>query len=255
VSSIFEPRVLAGHVLKARHLLQVPGRKTDLLDVQWIQQLPPDRQLRGALRPDEDLCALRAGTRHRDTLRRDRVAHGLRRQNALPLMNVQRINVISEIIGVTKRQIIRAMVRGEHAPHTLARLVYHLRTYRQDDGNPGAGDHEAAYQDRASHQLKRQARQLGLDLVPVTPYPCVVAEARTVGVTSRAIVGSSCHSVRSKQAVIPLGRPTKRSGPRTTFSAFRGATQRLASEKPQPAKATVAIGLASDSDLWTKTLA
>ena len=52
--------------------------------------------------------------------------------------------------------------------HTLARIVYHLLTYRQDYVDPGADSYEAKYRDRTIRNLKRQARQLGLDLVSVT---------------------------------------------------------------------------------------
>jgi transposase len=51
--------------------------------------------------------------------------------------------------------------------HTLARIVYHLLTYRHDYVDPGADDYEEKYRDRAIRHLKRKARQLGLDLVPV----------------------------------------------------------------------------------------
>jgi hypothetical protein len=66
------------------------------------------------------MCALRASIRHRDTLIRSRAAHVQPRQKALHLMHVPLTNVISDITGVTGLQIIRAMVRGERDPHTLA---------------------------------------------------------------------------------------------------------------------------------------
>ena len=55
--------------------------------------------------------------------------------------------------------------------HKLARIVYHLRTYRQDYVDPGADYSEEKYRDRTIRHLKRTARQLGLDLVPVTAQP------------------------------------------------------------------------------------
>jgi hypothetical protein len=85
-----------------------------------MQQLHTDGLLRGSFRPDEDLCALRAYIRHRDTLIRYRSAHVPHRQKALHLMHVPLTNVISDITGVTGLQIIRAMVPGERDPHTLA---------------------------------------------------------------------------------------------------------------------------------------
>lgn len=66
------------------------------------------------------MCALRAYIRHRDTLIRYRSAHVQQMQKALHLMHVQLPTVISDITGVTGLQIIRAIVQGEHDPHTLA---------------------------------------------------------------------------------------------------------------------------------------
>lgn len=51
--------------------------------------------------------------------------------------------------------------------HTVARLMYHLRQYRHDYGDPGADDDEEQYRDRAIRTLQRTARQLGLALVPI----------------------------------------------------------------------------------------
>jgi len=120
VYEILEARGFAVHLINARQLKNVPGRKTDVLDCQWIQQLHTYGLLRGSFRPDEDMCALRAYIRHRDTLIRYRSAHVQHMQKALHLMNVQLPNVISDITGVTGLQIIRAIVQGEHDPHTLA---------------------------------------------------------------------------------------------------------------------------------------
>ena len=55
--------------------------------------------------------------------------------------------------------------------HTLARIVYHLLTYRHDYVDPGADDYEEKYRERTLRHLKRKARQLGLTLVPVTAQP------------------------------------------------------------------------------------
>jgi len=120
VYEILEARGVAVHLINARQLKNVPGRKTDVLDCQWIQQLHTYGLLRGSFRPDEDMCALRAYIRHRDTLIRYRSAHVQHMQKALLLMNVQLTNVISDITGVTGLQIIRAIIHGERDPHTLA---------------------------------------------------------------------------------------------------------------------------------------
>jgi transposase len=109
-------------LVNARHLKNVPGRKSDILDCQWIQQLHSYGLLRASFRPPEEICALRALAHHRDNLIRYRAAHIQHMQKALQLMNVKLTVVVSDITGVTGLSIIRAIVAGERDPQTLARL-------------------------------------------------------------------------------------------------------------------------------------
>ena len=108
------------YLVNARHLKNVPGRKTDVLDCQWIQQLHTYGLLRASFRPSEEICALRAVVRQRDMLVRYRAAHIQHMQKALHLMNIQLTQVLSDITGVTGMQIIRALVAGERDPQVLA---------------------------------------------------------------------------------------------------------------------------------------
>jgi hypothetical protein len=117
---ILEARGFEVLLVNARQLKNVPGRKTDVLDCQWIQQLHTYGLLRGSFRPEEEMCALRSYTRHRDNLIRYRSAHIQHMQKALHLMNVQLTNVISDITGVTGMRIIRDILRGERNPQKLA---------------------------------------------------------------------------------------------------------------------------------------
>lgn len=110
------------YLVNAQHIKNVPGKKTDVLDCQWIQQLHTYGLLQASFRPQEDICALRALIRHRDNLIRYRSAHVQHMQKALQLMNVQLTNVISDITGQTGMLIIRAIVGGEHNPVTLAQF-------------------------------------------------------------------------------------------------------------------------------------
>ena len=122
---IYEILVARGfevYLVNARHLKNVPGRKSDILDCQWIQQLHSYGLLRASFRPPDEICALRALARHRDNLIRYRAAHIQHMQKALQLMNVKLTMVVSDITGVTGLSIIRAIVAGERDPHTLARL-------------------------------------------------------------------------------------------------------------------------------------
>lgn len=122
VYEILEARGLEVCLVNARHIKNVPGRKTDILDCQWIQQLHSYGLLRASFRPPEEICALRALARHRDNLIRYGSAHIQHMQKALQLMNVKLTEVVSDITGVTGLSIIRAIVAGEQDPHRLARL-------------------------------------------------------------------------------------------------------------------------------------
>lgn len=143
---ILETRGVAVHVSTARHLKHVPGRKTDVADCPWMPQLHTYGRLRGSFRPDADLWALRADIRHRDTLIRYRSAHVQPMQKALHLMNVQLPNVSSDSTGVTGIQIIRARVRGEHAPLTRAAYRNAPGAKREEDSaNAFAGSSRAEH--------------------------------------------------------------------------------------------------------------
>lgn len=122
VYEILESRGIDVYLVNARHVKNVPGRKTDILDCQWIQQLHTYGLLRASFRPPEEVCALRSLARHRDNLIRYRSAHIQHMQKALQLMNVKLTQVVSDITGVTGLNIIRAIVAGERDPHRLARF-------------------------------------------------------------------------------------------------------------------------------------
>jgi transposase len=122
IYEILESRDFEVYLVNARHLKNVPGKKTDVLDCQWIQQLHTYGLLQASFRPPEDICALRALVRHRMNLIRYRSAHIQHMQKALQQMNVLLMQVVSDITGVTGLNIIRAIVAGEHDPQVLARM-------------------------------------------------------------------------------------------------------------------------------------
>lgn len=109
-------------VVNARHLKNVPGRKSDIQDCQWIQGLHSVGLLRGSFRPEGEIVALRAYLRHRAGLIEHRAAHIQHMQKALQQMNVQLTQAVSDITGVTGLAIIRAIVAGVHDPQQLATL-------------------------------------------------------------------------------------------------------------------------------------
>lgn len=109
-------------LVNARHLKNVSGRKTDVLDCQWIQQLHTYGLLSASFRPPEQIVAIRSLVRHREMLVRYRSAHIQHMQKALTVMNVRLTNVLSDISGVTGLNIIRAIVAGERDPKRLASM-------------------------------------------------------------------------------------------------------------------------------------
>jgi transposase len=106
----------------ARQLSNVPGRKTDMQDCQWIQLLHAHGLLRGSFRPGEQICALRSLMRECSNLVEERTRCVQRMQKSLDQMNVQVHRAVSDITGVTGMGIIRAIVAGERDPLALAGL-------------------------------------------------------------------------------------------------------------------------------------
>ncbi len=122
VFEILEYHGLEVRLVNARHVKNVPGRKSDVLDCQWLQQLHTYGLLRGAFRPTDQVCTLRAYVRQRSTLIRSASVHIQRMQKALSQMNLQLHNVVTDITGVTGMSIIKAILAGERKPHVLAAL-------------------------------------------------------------------------------------------------------------------------------------
>jgi transposase len=122
VYEILEARGFRVHLVNARHLKHVPGRKTDVKDCQWIQYLHTCGLLSASFRPEAEMCAWRAYWRHRATLLDYRAAHIQHMQKALQQMNVPLPQVLTDITGMTGLAIIRAIVAGERDPVHLARF-------------------------------------------------------------------------------------------------------------------------------------
>jgi transposase len=114
------------HLISSRSLRRIPGRKSDVLDCQWIQTLHSYGLLESSFRPEADLVALRTLLRHRAQLIEHRAPHIQHIQKALLQMNIQLSQVLSDVTGATGQAIIRAIIAGERDPHKLAAL----RNYR-----------------------------------------------------------------------------------------------------------------------------
>jgi transposase len=122
VFEILESRGLEVRLVNARHVKNVPGRKSDVLDCQWLQRLHSYGLLEGAFRPAEHVCTLRAYVRQRMNLVRYAASHIQHMQKALAQMNLQLANVVSDITGATGMRIIRAILDGQRDPLVLAGL-------------------------------------------------------------------------------------------------------------------------------------
>jgi len=119
---LLESRGFEVNLVDARHVKNVTGRKSDVKDCQWIQQLHACGLLSPAFRPDDKILPLRSYTRQRDTLVENAAECTLRMQKALMQMNLHLSNVLSDITGLTGMQIIRAIVNGERDPKKLAQF-------------------------------------------------------------------------------------------------------------------------------------
>nr|WP_317111291.1 IS110 family transposase [Chroococcidiopsis sp. SAG 2025] len=126
---ILETRGFEVKLVNAHHVKTLPGRKTDILDCQWLQQLHSYGLLSGSFRPEDQICVLRSYIRHRDSSIKSACVHIQRMQKTLTQMNVQLHKVVSDITGTTGMAIIRAIVAGERNPQILAAKRHH-RTKR-----------------------------------------------------------------------------------------------------------------------------
>ncbi len=120
VFEILEARGFEVLLVNARDVKNVPGRKTDVNDAQWLQQLHEHGLLRGSFRPHDRVVRLRAILRHRERLVDQAASHIQHMQKALMQMNVQLHHVVADITGVTGMKIVRAIVVGVHDPEVLS---------------------------------------------------------------------------------------------------------------------------------------
>jgi len=123
-------------LVNARHVKNVPGRKTDVSDCQWLQRLHTYGLLSGSFRPDDQICVLRSYWRHRANLVRYAADHVRHMQKALTQMNLHLHKVLSSVTSVTGMNIIRAIIASgtgspEACPHERARGEEYFRSHRE----------------------------------------------------------------------------------------------------------------------------
>jgi len=120
IYELLEARGIEVVLVNARQLHNVPGRKTDFSDCQWLQLLHSCGLLRGSFRPGEAITRLRALQRQLANLVAERTRYVQWMQKSLDQMNVQVHRAVTDLTGLTGMAIVRAIVGGERDPARLA---------------------------------------------------------------------------------------------------------------------------------------
>lgn len=118
---VLEERGFEVRLVDARRVKNVSGRKSDVADCQWLQQLHSYGLLASAFRPDDETCVLRSYMRQREGLVIQASEHIQHMQKALELMNVKLTEVLSDVTGATGMAIIDDILAGKRDPTELAK--------------------------------------------------------------------------------------------------------------------------------------
>jgi transposase len=133
-------------LVNARQIKNVSGRKSDVLDCQWIQRLHTYGLLGGSFRPADAYCVVRSYLRYRDELVAARSTQTQHMQKALQQMNVQLTQVLSDVNGQSGLAIIEAIIKGERNPLTLAALAsQRVRATREQIAKALVGDYRTEH--------------------------------------------------------------------------------------------------------------
>ncbi len=202
---ILETRGLEVCLVNARHVKNVPGRKTDVQDCQWLQYLHSVGLLRASFRPPETVCAVRALLRHRETLVQLAATHTQHMQKALHQMHLQLHHVLSDLTGVTGLAILDAILAGERDPQALAQhRDGRIKASRETIAKALVGDY------RPEHRFTlRQA------LASYRHYQRLIAECDREVQALRAAVASQVDPARQP---LPPAPPARRKPHRKTPS-------------------------------------
>ena len=139
---ILEERGLTVYLVNAQHVRNVPGRKSDVSDCQWIQYLHSVGLLKASFRPPAEICAVRSLWRHRESLVQMASQHTMHIQKALSQMNLQIHHVLTEVTGVSGMAMLDAILAGERDPVKLASLCnWRVRSSRDLIAKALVGDY------------------------------------------------------------------------------------------------------------------
>jgi len=120
VFDILEAAGFEVYLVNARETKNLPGRKSDVQESQWLMKLHTYGLLRNSFRPSQEVRTLRTYWRQRNDLVQAAGRHIQRIQKALTQMNIQLANVLSDVSGMTGQAIIKAILSGQRDPHELA---------------------------------------------------------------------------------------------------------------------------------------
>ena len=120
VYDILEEAGFEVYLVNARETKNLPGRKSDVQESQWLMKLHTYGLLRNSFRPSQEIRTMRTYWRQRNDLVRAAGRHIQRIQKAMTQMNIQLANVLSDVSGVTGQAIIKAILAGERDPQKLA---------------------------------------------------------------------------------------------------------------------------------------
>jgi Transposase len=157
IYEILEARGIAVHLVNARHVQNVPGRKSDVSDCEWLRDLHSVGLLRGSFRPVDAIATLRAYVRHRQTIVETATMYIQRIQKALIQMNLQLALVVSDITGLTGLRILRDIIAGQRDP-----AEPHAPARRASGHGPGLDTSDSADCD-TSYRIWPDVRRLRTD--------------------------------------------------------------------------------------------
>lgn len=203
---ILDRRGFEVHLIDPRATKQVSGRKSDVLDCQWIWQLMSYGLLSSAFRPTDEICELRSYTRVRSMLINTQVRTVQHMQKALVQMNLTLTTVLSDITGTTGMRILRAIVAGERDGEALAkyrdpRVKADQRTIARALTGHWREEHLYALEQALAHYdfLEQQLHDCDERIVNVLSKLSLTPDAKVPPATKRFIGGH--RTAKQRQAL------------------------------------------------------
>lgn len=202
---LLEERGIGVYLVNAKHLKNVPGRKTDVQDCKWLQELHSYGLLRASFRPSLEICELRAYSRQREDLVRRSSAEIQHMQKALTLMNVRLDTAISDVTGITGMAIIRDILKGNCDPAALA---------RHRDGRCSATEKEIA----AALTGNYRSEHVFVLRQAVEAYDFLLGQIRACDQQIERVLGALAE--RRPEPEAPMPKPRDKRKPRPSEPAF-----------------------------------